>query len=221
MILTKLVKKVCCVTLVAASVAHASGKSSIVDKMYVRAGGGAMWLRPFNFDQLYEDKDLKVAPVYFLGVGYKYNNSIRGELDVQYGETHYKFRASGRSLTQKSKIYAAMLNGYYDFNINTRIVPYITAGIGIGQNKAGTLVDVTLPYSDDPLVTDHPGKSKTNFVWNAGAGAKFNFSKSVAIDVGYRWADFGKISTYNQYAEAKYTRSLRGHQAVVALIYSF
>ncbi len=183
-----------------------------------------MWARPFKHSELYEKKSPAVAPIYFAGVGYKYTNSIRGELDLQYGETRYKFGATTndvrRTIAQRIRTTALVLNGYYEINFSS-IVPYLTAGIGVGHNKAGKLIETIIIPGEETDVTNNPGKDKTNFIWNAGVGVKFDVIKNLALDVGYRWAHFGKVSTYSIDAAMKRTQKLRAHQVVGALIYNF
>jgi opacity protein-like surface antigen len=41
-----------------------------------------------------------------------------------------------------------------------------------------------------------PGsKTSTNFAWNVGAGASYDFTENVALDLGYRFAGLGSAKT--------------------------
>jgi opacity protein-like surface antigen len=78
-------------------------------------------------------------------------------------------------------------NAYFDIHNSSPVTPYIGAGLGLA------LVSAEL-QSDD---IGHYNKTETNFAWNIGAGAAWEITDNVALDLGYRYADFGKVSPDN------------------------
>ncbi len=62
-----------------------------------------------------------------------------------------------------------MANGYYDIDTNSKITPYVMAGLGVA--------DVKVSWAD----------SSTNFVWQVGFGAGFKVDDNVTLDLGYRY----------------------------------
>jgi opacity protein-like surface antigen len=194
--------------LVSPSLANASK----LDNFYAKAGIGFMKHLKFKESNLFIKKTPKSTPVYKIGIGYKFNNSIRADVDLRYSALTYK----ADDCTQKMHTTSLFVNGYYDANWHENITPYLTAGLGIGTNKAGDA------KAADGFVWSKGKNSKQRFIWNVGAGMKFNFNKNYALDLGYKYVDLGKMRNACLYKglEPKNQR-IRGHQATAALIYSF
>jgi len=105
------------------------------------------------------------------------------------------------------------MNGYYDINLHKTIIPYVTAGVGIARNKAGDFVSL------DTITLK--GKTNTSFVWNVGAGVKYNLNRNFALDLSYRYIDLGSIKTDNLDANTHGGKQkIKGHQAMIYIIYS-
>lgn len=82
-----------------------------------------------------------------------------------------------------------MANLYYDFDLsNTRWTPYVGAGIGIGQYVQEVSIDINIDTSKLPqgsmVVADD---TLTEFEWQIGLGAVYNFTETWALDIGYRF----------------------------------
>jgi outer membrane autotransporter protein len=90
----------------------------------------------------------------------------------------------------KSKVGAQsfFFNGYFDIHNDSPVTPYIGAGLGLARVSGEFSVDVDVFGN---LIS--MSETKTNFAWNVGAGAAFEIADSVALDLGYRYADFGKV----------------------------
>lgn len=98
------------------------------------------------------------------------------------------------SIKQKMNIQALFANIYYDFRNSTSFTPYVGGGIGMGfiSSKSSW-------YSPE----EDPGegsfssskKHQTNFAWNIGLGCAYEFNDTVAVDLGYRYAQFGKVKS--------------------------
>ncbi|WP_137388155.1 outer membrane protein [Rhodoligotrophos defluvii] len=99
-----------------------------------------------------------------LGVGYRFNNTFRGDITADY---------SGKYDVGNNKIdaWTVLANGYVDIPLSDTIVPYLGAGAGYGW------VDGKHSYSED------------GFTAAAMAGVGFKVSDSVTLDVGYRFRD--------------------------------
>jgi len=79
------------------------------------------------------------------------------------------------------------INVYFDIYNSSPVTPYVGAGLGLASVSGKYMVT----YGGDTIDVK---KSKTNFAWNIGAGAAWKISDNVALDLGYRYADFGKVS---------------------------
>lgn len=190
--------------------------SSTFDRIYLKAGAGAMKFNKFKETggdvDGYNKKAPKTSPIYNIGIGYRFSDAIRTDLNLQYAKLKYK----ADELKQNIKTTAAFVNGYYDINFHESIVPYLTAGVGIGKNKPGNL--------KEKGTLTRKGKATTNFIWNVGAGAQYNINKNFAIDLGYRYVDLGKAKTNDSSDPDLWVggkQKIKGHQVIGALVYNF
>ena len=62
-----------------------------------------------------------------------------------------------------------MLNGYFDFQINSIVTPYVGFGLGWMKVKSST------------------GYRDTAMAWSGMAGISFRASQKVDVDVGYKY----------------------------------
>jgi opacity protein-like surface antigen len=185
--------------------------ASVLNDMYMKAGAGVPLHNKFTFIKFGNaKKSPKTTPVYNIGLGYRINGAARADLNLQYAEVRYK----ADNLRQTIRTKSAFINGYYDINSDKNIMPYLTAGIGVGGNSASNLRVGSNTYK---------GKDITNFVWNVGAGAIFQSNKDLALDIGYRYMDLGHTKTDNAPTSSGKTakQAIRNHQILGSLVYSF
>ena len=174
-----------------------------------------------------------------LAIGYDFGavgyTPIRAELEFLArgeSETNYSGKLGGytslgtpiySSYSVTNKIYTLFANIYYDFVNDTDFTPYIGGGIG------GAYVDTT--YSGlhansslrDGFVEGNGNTNDWNFAWNLGGGVSYDFSDSLALDVGYRYVDLGSAepgsvstATYSGSPKLDYT----SHEISVGLRFS-
>jgi opacity protein-like surface antigen len=118
--------------------------------------------------------------------------SIRAEFEWgSYGlaKTEGKLIIDPRiSVANKIRINTFGLNAYYDFNIDSKIVPYIGTGFGAARIKSKS---DTLGLANETI----DGQSVANqFFWNIGAGASYALTDKIVLDVSYRYSDLGNVS---------------------------
>lgn len=95
-------------------------------------------------------------------------------------------RADGRSMT-------AMVNGAVELAPRAwRLRPFVTGGAGLARNATDPVV-YSFPSIGENAVTVTRGGSHTNFAWNAGLGATFDLTPSLALDLAYRHTDLGTL----------------------------
>jgi len=132
------------------------------------------------------------GPVLSAGVGYRFSESLRGDITFGYRYSRLndtdasvpatRFKADVSSLT-------AMANGYIDFG-RSGIRPYLGLGVGVSRNRVGTV-----DFDDGAGFTGTvPGGSKTDFAaaFMAGVGIPM---EGWMLDIGYRFISMGKIKT--------------------------
>ena len=89
-------------------------------------------------------------------------------------------------------------DGYYDFNLNSPLAPYVMAGIGLGVNATENIYWPVAAQSE-------MGKSVTHFVWQVGVGAAYALTSQLKIDLNYQFIDlssFRNTGIYNVTAAA-------------------
>jgi opacity protein-like surface antigen len=207
---------VCLAVLIATLPISNSAHANKFSNFYLKAGVGGIKHRKFKETDVFIKKAPGGTLAYMAGAGYKFNRSLRTDLTIQYAQLTYK----GNQFRQGMHTRAAFINGYFDINLHEKITPYLTAGVGIGNNRAGDINGST----NSGMQVAQKGKSKTNFVWNVGTGAQYNINKNYAIDIEYRYMYLGSIhvqetSSITIPIDATNQR-IRGHQIMSSLIYN-
>jgi len=137
-------------------------------------------------------------PVLALALGYDFNSiydvPIRTEFEYAWRGKSEKFNKMFNvpELGEHVEIgragaHSFFFNGYLDFHNDSPVTPYIGAGLGF----AVASIDHTLAGAN---LRGNVKKTDTNFAWNVGGGAAWNITDKVALDLGYRYADFGNVS---------------------------
>ncbi len=111
-----------------------------------------------------------------LGLGYAWANGFRTE-----GELSHRYNDFGEEATPpladgNVHAWAAMLNGYYDFNRGGAVQPYVGIGVGgarLNVSAAGGFGS----FQDEDTV----------LAYQAMLGVAFNLTEQLALDIGYRY----------------------------------
>jgi opacity protein-like surface antigen len=153
--------------------------------------------------------------------------NVRGEIELglsgkaKYSENFGDEDSSGsfRASFQKTSF---LINGYYDFRNSTKFTPYIGAGIGLARVKAS----LGLGYADsEGSFSLSQSKSKVNFVYQVGAGASYEASENISLDLGYRFVDYGSVKQHAGYIpgvlETSTKVKAREHQFYAGVRYTF
>ena len=110
--------------------------------------------------------------------------AVRTELELNMHDKAEKYQDEN-DWTASLENNSIMLNAYYDIDTGTKFTPYVGAGIGMAHLKA------KVDFMDGD---DVPGKSKTTFAWQAGAGVSYAMTDNLALDLGYRYNDYGDVT---------------------------
>ena len=110
-------------------------------------------------------------------------DAIRLELEYSSIKSDKNNTAWGDA-SSKADIKAYMLNAYYDFNLDSKFTPYISAGIGSGKAR------YKLRYNGDYLGSLSDRKT----AWQVGFGIAYAATDHVSVDVGYRYTDYGRFT---------------------------
>jgi opacity protein-like surface antigen len=135
-------------------------------------------------------KDVGGGLVLGLGIGYRFSESLRGDITFGYRFSRLndtdasapatRFKADVSSLT-------AMANGYYDFG-SSGMRPYLGLGVGVSRNRVGSI-----EFDDGAgFAGTVPGGSKTDFAAAFMAGVAIPM-EGWMLDIGYRYISMGKL----------------------------
>jgi opacity protein-like surface antigen len=153
--------------------------------------------------------------------------NVRGEIEIglsgkaKYNET-YGYEGGSENYKVSFRKTSFLVNGYYDFRNSTKFTPYIGAGLGIAAVKAS--VGYADTY-DGYTYGLSQSKSKVNFVYQVGAGASYEATKNISLDLGYRFVDYGSVKQHAVYLpgvlEASTKVKAREHQFYAGVRYTF
>ena len=91
----------------------------------------------------------------------------------------------------KSGLFLA--NAYLDMGTWYGITPYVGAGVGMASYNVSNLTDTSLSNQNAWGVA--PDKSGANFAWALMAGMSWNVAPNLKLDIGYRYANMGSLTT--------------------------
>lgn len=127
-----------------------------------------------------------------IGVGYALEDKHRLDLELFVDEgIAGRNNHNCHSVKSGVKTYAAFSNIYYDFKNNTKLTPFVMAGIGYAINKVN-------------IQTSNNSYSKTtrDMGFQAGAGVSYQVTPKLALETGYRFIHKG-LKTRKIYADDK------------------
>lgn len=161
-------------------------------RIYLRADIGAAW--PGELHNRYYNEQRPDSSLYYgVGAGYRFDDNWRADLTLGQMDT-FKFSkvipdvdviGANAAVRQKLKSTLLMLNGYYDLR-NGNLIPYLTAGIGLAYNNAGTYEFPGGHIS---------GEKKIKLAGNLGAGMNVKVVECTSVDLGYKYMYMNKFET--------------------------
>jgi OOP family OmpA-OmpF porin len=156
----------------AALMASAAGGAYATEGWYGRADVG--YSTDGELDVGDESFDFETDWSQHLGIGNAFANGFRleGELSHRYND----FGEDEGLDDGNIHAWAAMLNGYYDFNRGGSIEPYVGLGVGAAKLDAS--------FADGPIVFYD---EDTVLAYQAMVGVAFGLTEQLDLDVGYRY----------------------------------
>lgn len=151
-----------------------------------------------------------------LGVGFK-SRWLRTDVTVDY-TSPLKYDGSVVSsgdTTAKVSAVTALFNGYLDLGTWYGATPYIGAGAGAASVHTSDFVSSAVP----PFT----GGSNTQwkFAWAAMAEVGVAVAPNTLIDVGYRYMNFGDVTTASDEFGSMTLKNLAAHEVRVGFRWSF
>jgi len=172
----------------------------------LRSTNAALYTPLLSFDQT---SSVNSGGIFDLGVGYQFNNWIRGDVTAQYrGKTNFfatdlfTFPNAGLvgsgvdTYTGTKSEWLFLANGYVDLGTWWNVTPFIGAGIGTSQVTISNFVDTNTPVGG---VNVAGSASKWNFAWAGHAGLAYKLSPSATLELAYSYVDLGRGVTGNSH----------------------
>jgi len=138
-----------------------------------------------------------------LAVGYDFYSQLKFpvRLELEYGglgDVEGSKSKSEGNLQWKGKatlgVRTLFVNAYFDWHNASAFTPYASFGLGTSfldaKSKDADTWNGTTTYH-----YDYGKKTTANTAWNIGLGGALRLSDTVALDLGYRYADLGEART--------------------------
>ena len=153
-----------------------------------------------------------------VGVGYQFNPWLRGDVTFEYRDggqfqSAYNINNPGafgtNTPTQFTDFYRAnlssaiaMANVYADLGTWYGLTPYVGGGLGVANNRLYGMTDQGVQNYNTAMgaFTGSSGGffsngNSTNLAWALMAGLDFKIAENVKLELGYRFLDYGKITS--------------------------
>jgi opacity protein-like surface antigen len=209
---------------------------------YVSGMGGISWMQNMKLDVVYQDTSGNQSRDYVLGSGVNILGAIgcdygsyRFEAEVGYQQNDLKTGinstdgivdeigengslASPYDMKGDVSVLSLMANGYYDFDLGSKVELYATTGVGVAQISFHDENDVINP---DPGYTGH----ETALAWQVGAGFAAPIADHVKLDLRYRYFATTDVTMPGSGAtmrdEAIYQTNVSSHSVLLGLRVDF
>ena len=160
--------------------------------------------------QGFSNTSLSASGLIDIGAGYQINPWFRSDVTLEYrdgGNFQSLYTLNDpTNLVQYADFYRGnvssfigMLNGYANLGTWFGLTPFVGAGIGFAHNTLYGLTDQALatlaPNPSVPGGGYFSNGSTNNFAWALMTGVDFNVTENLKIEFGYRYLNYGKISS--------------------------
>jgi opacity protein-like surface antigen len=140
------------------------------------------------------------------GVGYEFNNWLRFDATAEYRSkaSVYAFGSYTTACTQPIvggscldtyqgyvSSWVFLANAYVDLGTWNCFTPFVGAGFGATRNTLSDFTDVNVPTGGRGMGRN---TSEWHPAWALHAGVAYNVSKTLKIELAYRYLDLGSIS---------------------------
>jgi len=171
---------------------------NVLHKVYVRADYGVGQPEQMKWTDSKGKSiksSLKKSFMYGGGIGYKFNQVLRADINFQHRRLKRKAMSvpgADKPIELMDNIHrSAFLNAYLDLmDMDSYVVPYLTAGVGYTENKIKNVNRTTASSK-----IEAKGRA-SSIAWQAGAGVILRLTKNVGIDANYKYIDIGKIKLH-------------------------
>lgn len=187
---------------------------------YLSLMGGYTALRDADAGFL-EDAEFDDGFVAGVAVGYDFDTgneygygNTRLEIEASYRKNNIDqadFLGTKRTIDGQVRSQALMANAYYIFENPSFVKPFILFGIGAARVDIYKARIAGVNFIDDDEI---------NFAYQAGAGLAFQLSRSLELDLGYRFFRVANTD-FEDAVDREFSFSYKTHNAYLGLLYAF
>jgi opacity protein-like surface antigen len=159
--------------------------------------------------QGFSNTSLSASGLVGIGAGYQVNQWFRSDVTFEYRDganfqSLYTLNDPRRAqyanfYRGNASSFVGMLNGYANLGTWFGLTQFVGAGIGFAHNSLYGLTDQGMTtIATNPSVPTggyFNSGSTSNFAWALMAGVDFNVTENLKIELGYRYLNYGKISS--------------------------
>ena len=174
-----------------------------------RNAGNASWLPPGypNDPQVFFDLNSDTAAFGAVALGRSFGSGWRAEAALNmFGSADFSGPWSytvpdtpgpHADMAGSTRSVALLFNGYYDFETDRKLTPFVTAGVGIAHNTMGDWTRIN-PDSDR-TTRSFTGGSATDLAWTVGLGMAVDVGPIIGpapakLEFSWRYFDLGSVS---------------------------
>ncbi len=157
--------------------------------------------------QSFNNTTLSSSELFDVGVGYQFNAWLRGDVTLEYrngGQFQSLYTlADPATNTQYAEFYRAntsavigLVNVYADIGTWYGITPFVGGGIGFADKSLYGMTDQGQVYPGGyPSGGYFSNGYSSSFAWALMAGLDFNITQNLKLEVGYRYLNYGSITS--------------------------
>lgn len=121
-------------------------------------------------------------------------NDVEGPYEHPIDEQGYNFTTVPWDMNGDVSVLSLMANGFYDFDLGSKVELYATAGVGIAEvsfKNVHEIVTIAGDGSGGYVFYPNPGPGytahETTLAWQVGAGIAVPIADSIKLDLRYRY----------------------------------
>jgi opacity protein-like surface antigen len=173
------------------------------------SAGNASWLPPGypNDPKVFFDLNSDTAAFGAVALGHSFGSGWRAEAALNmFGSADFLGPWSytvpdtpgpHADMAGSTRSVALLFNGYYDFETDRKLTPFVTAGVGVAHNMMGDWTRIN-PDSDR-TTRSFTGGSETDLAWTVGLGMAVDVgpiigSAPAKIELSWRYFNLGSVS---------------------------
>jgi opacity protein-like surface antigen len=152
-----------------------------------------------------------------LGIGYRMTDVWRADITADLFEGRFTGTDEASGTVYRADVHAigVMANGYMDLANIAGFTPYLGAGVG------ATYLDWRHIRTDPGAAAGYDGRDGWRFTYALMAGASYDLTERLKLDVGYRFSDIADGDMFSGNGETGRDDGLARHEIRAGLRFSF